>query len=175
MWGLARMPASDAALLLNAEAVFTALIAWFVFRENFDRRIAFGMALIVAGASVLSWPGEARLAWRYLRPRSLGACLAWALDNNLTRKVSLADADWIAMVKGLVAARRTPRLRSRSARRCRRCTVLGAGHHRISRLRGEPRAVRPRAAPARHRAHRRLFLDCAVFGAVLAMRSSESR
>jgi drug/metabolite transporter (DMT)-like permease len=59
MWGLSGMPASGAALLLNAEAVFTALLAWFVFRENFDRRIALGMALIVAGAAVLSWPGEA--------------------------------------------------------------------------------------------------------------------
>jgi drug/metabolite transporter (DMT)-like permease len=103
MWGLARMPASDAALLLNAEAVFTALTAWFVFRENFDCRIAFGMALIVAGASVLSWPGEARLGAALPAAAVLGACLAWALDNNLTRKVSLADADYIAMVKGLVA------------------------------------------------------------------------
>jgi len=103
MWGLARMPASAAALLLNAEAVFTALIAWFVFRENFDRRIAFGMALIVAGASVLSWPGDAHLGAALPAAAVLGACLAWALDNNLTRRVSLADADYIAMVKGLVA------------------------------------------------------------------------
>ena len=103
MWGLARMPASGAALLLNAEAVFTALIAWFVFRENFDRRIALGMALIVAGASVLSWPGEPRLGAALPAAAVLGACLAWAVDNNLTRKVSLADADYIAMVKGLVA------------------------------------------------------------------------
>ena len=54
MWGLANMPASGASLLLNAEGVFTALLAWFVFRENFDRRIALGMGLIVAGAIVLS-------------------------------------------------------------------------------------------------------------------------
>jgi len=103
MWGLARLPASDAALLLNAEAVFTALTAWFVFRENFDHRIAFGMVLIVAGASVLSWPGDARLAAALPAAAVLGACLTWAIDNNLTRKVSLADADYIAMVKGLVA------------------------------------------------------------------------
>lgn len=31
------------------------------------------------------------------------ACLFWALDNNFTRKVSLADASWIACVKGLAA------------------------------------------------------------------------
>jgi len=33
----------------------------------------------------------------------VGACLAWALDNNLTRKVSLSDPVQIAMIKGLVA------------------------------------------------------------------------
>ena len=32
-----------------------------------------------------------------------GACLAWAIDNNLTRKVSLHDAMFIACAKGLVA------------------------------------------------------------------------
>jgi drug/metabolite transporter (DMT)-like permease len=103
MWGLSAMPASAAALLLNAEAVFTALLAWFVFRENFDRRIAFGMTLIVAGAAVLSWPDDARLGAIAPALAVLGACLAWALDNNLTRKVSLADATYVAMVKGVVA------------------------------------------------------------------------
>ena len=101
MWALARMPASAAALLLNAEAVFTALVAWFVFRENFDRRIALGMVLIVAGAVVLS--GSSHVGSFLPALAVLGACLAWALDNNLTRKVSLADARVVAMTKGLVA------------------------------------------------------------------------
>ncbi|MBI3530228.1 MAG: EamA family transporter [Betaproteobacteria bacterium] len=103
MWGLANMSASGASLLLNAEGVFTALLAWFVFRENFDRRIALGMALIVAGAVVLSWPGEAGFGVALPGLAVLGACLAWAIDNNLTRKVSLADATFVAMVKGLTA------------------------------------------------------------------------
>ena len=103
MWGLSRMAASSAALLLNAEAVFTALIAWFVFKENFDRRVALGMALIVAGALILSSPAEASLAGLAPTLAVLGACLAWAIDNNLTRKVSLADPTVIAMVKGLAA------------------------------------------------------------------------
>lgn len=107
MTGLTAMPASGAALLLNAEGVFTALLAWFVFKENFDRRIALGMIAIVAGAVVLSWPaeGEGRVEFASLWPALavLGACLAWAIDNNLTRKVALSDASWIAMVKGLAA------------------------------------------------------------------------
>jgi drug/metabolite transporter (DMT)-like permease len=103
MWGLSKMPASGVSLLLNAEGAFTALLAWFVFRENFDRRIALGMALIVAGAAVLSWPGQGRLGDVLPALAVLGACLAWAVDNNFTRKVSLGDALYIAMVKGLAA------------------------------------------------------------------------
>jgi drug/metabolite transporter (DMT)-like permease len=54
MFGLTHADASSAALLLNLEGVFTALLAWFVFHENFDRRIAIGMTAIVLGALVLS-------------------------------------------------------------------------------------------------------------------------
>lgn len=103
MLGLTGMPASGASLLLNAEGVFTALLAWFVFKENFDRRIAAGMVLIVAGATVLSWPGEARFAGVWPASAVLGACLSWGIDNNLTRKISLTDATWLASVKGLAA------------------------------------------------------------------------
>jgi drug/metabolite transporter (DMT)-like permease len=103
MTALARMPGSSASLLLNAEGALTAVLAWVVFRENVDRRVALGMLAIVAGAAVLSWPGrlEAQPAGPALLV--LAACLAWAIDNNLTRKVAAADASFIAMVKGLVA------------------------------------------------------------------------
>jgi len=103
MIGLVGMPASGASLLLNAEGVFTALLAWFAFKENVDRRIALGMAVIVLGAAILSWPGEARFAGLWPTLAVLGACLAWGIDNNLTRKISLNDASWIASVKGLVS------------------------------------------------------------------------
>jgi len=103
MFGLTGMPAASTSLLLNAEGVFTALLAWFAFRENFDRRIALGMAAIVAGALVLSWPQEARLGSIWPALAVLGACFAWGIDNNLTRKVALADATWIAAIKGVAA------------------------------------------------------------------------
>lgn len=103
MTGLTSMPASGASLLLNAEGVFTALLAWFVFKENVDRRIALGMLAIVAGAIVLSWSGTAEFSSAWPSLAILGACLAWGIDNNLTRKVSLNDAAWVASVKGLVA------------------------------------------------------------------------
>jgi drug/metabolite transporter (DMT)-like permease len=103
MLGLVRMAASGASLLLNLEGVFTALLAWFVFRENFDRRIALGMAAIVSGGAVLSWQGQ--LAWGGTTgPLAVvGACLAWGLDNNLTQKISASDPVQIAAIKGCAA------------------------------------------------------------------------
>jgi len=100
---LQRIDGAVASLLLTFEAVATALIAWFVFRENVDRRIAFGMALIVAGVATLAWPDELTFAGVAGPLCVLGACLAWGIDNNLTRRVSLADPVEVAMIKGLVA------------------------------------------------------------------------
>jgi drug/metabolite transporter (DMT)-like permease len=103
MVGLRITDSASATLILNLEGVLTALLAWFVFKENFDRRIALGMALIVAGGAVLSL-GPTLRAGGLLGPLAIaGACLAWAVDNNLTRKVSLHDAMLIACTKGLAA------------------------------------------------------------------------
>ena len=103
MYGLKRTAGSSASLLLNLEGVFSVLIAWFVFHENFDRRIALGVLAITAGALLLSVNGG--LMWsNAMGPAAIAcACLAWALDNNFTRKVALNDVTQIAMLKGLVA------------------------------------------------------------------------
>jgi drug/metabolite transporter (DMT)-like permease len=103
MFGLSRTEASTASLLLTLEGVATALLAWFVFHENFDRRIAAGMACLVAGAVVLSWTGHPTLSGLLGPLAIVGACVAWGIDNNLTRKVSLADPLQIVELKGLIA------------------------------------------------------------------------
>jgi len=103
MFGLSASPASGASLVLNAEGVFTALLAWFVFKENVDPRVALGMLAIAAGAAVLSWQGRAEFGAVWPVFALLGACLAWGVDNNLTRKIALTDTAWLASVKGLVA------------------------------------------------------------------------
>ncbi|MBA3345610.1 MAG: EamA family transporter [Gemmatimonadales bacterium] len=101
--GLAATPASTASLLLNLEGVFTALIAWIVFRENVDRRIFLGMGAIVAGGVLLSWAGGVTLGGIQGPLLVVAACLGWALDNNLTQKVSASDPVEIAGLKGLAA------------------------------------------------------------------------
>ena len=103
MVGLSHTTAATASLFLNLESVLTAVLAWLVFREATDRRIVAGMVLIVAGGAVLAWSDQTVSA-SGIGPLALaGACLAWAMDNNLTRKVSASDALFIAGSKGLVA------------------------------------------------------------------------
>jgi drug/metabolite transporter (DMT)-like permease len=103
MAGLARTDAATASLLLTLEGAATALMAWFIFHESFDRRIAAGMLCLVAGAAVLSWSGTPTLQGVVGPFAIIGACIAWGLDNNLTRKVSLADPLQIVQLKGLIA------------------------------------------------------------------------
>lgn len=103
MQGLARTDASAASLLLNLEAVLTAAIAWTIFRENVDRRVFAGMAAIVAGGLLLSADAEPRTGGLAGALLIAAACLAWAIDNNLTRRVSGGDAATLACLKGLVA------------------------------------------------------------------------
>jgi drug/metabolite transporter (DMT)-like permease len=78
VWGLSGLAASSASLLLAAEAV------------------------LGAGA-LLAWAPQLALAFSPHALAVFGACLLWALDNNLTRRISLADPYAIAMWKGLVA------------------------------------------------------------------------
>jgi drug/metabolite transporter (DMT)-like permease len=102
MIGLTSSAASSAALLLNLEGLATMAIAWLVFREHTDRRLVFGALIILAGAVLISWRGGPMI----FGPGALAiaaACLAWGVDNNLTRKLSRADPVQITLIKGLVA------------------------------------------------------------------------
>ncbi len=103
MFGLASGPVAQSALLLNLEGVFTTLVAWLVFREHVAPQIAVGMAVITVGAMALSWQPSSRVPLDSSAMLVAGACLAWAIDNNLTRKISGGDPVQIAALKGVAA------------------------------------------------------------------------
>ncbi len=103
MFGLAHTEAATASLLLTLEGAATALLAWFAFGEHVNARVAAGMACLVGGALVLSWTGQPTLSGLIGPLAIIGACIAWGLDNNFTRKVSLADPLQIVELKGLIA------------------------------------------------------------------------
>ena len=161
MIGLVHTPASTGSLLLNLEGLATMAIAWLVFRENVDRRLLLGAFAILSGAVLLSWPGEGSgfgVGWGALA--IAGACLAWGIDNNLTRKLSAADPVQITLIKGLVAGTVNltsrwckgsvlPQVSDRSRRR----------HRRSRRLRFQSGFVCAGFAPSRHGAHRSVFFN----------------
>lgn len=101
MFGLTTTAGSAASLLLTVEGLATMAIAWLAFREPVGPRILVGAALIVVGAALVAWSGPAGFsAGAFL---IVAACLAWAIDNNLTRRISAADPVQIAAIKGLAA------------------------------------------------------------------------
>jgi drug/metabolite transporter (DMT)-like permease len=103
LWGLSGSGAADTSLLLNFESVITTLIAAMLFREAVGTRVWIAAFIMLCGGMVLSYDSHKLSVFS---PHSLaiaGACIAWAIDNNLTRKVSGADPLVTAMLKGLGA------------------------------------------------------------------------
>ena len=103
MWGLTQTTGSAASLLLTLEGVFTALIAWIVFREPFNLRIGLGMSAILAGAVLLALRAPSGQTGSLGALAVAGACLSWAIDNNCTSKIADVDALTLASIKGIFA------------------------------------------------------------------------
>lgn len=98
-WGLQQVPAVDAALLLNAEALFTLALAAIVWREYIGWRVALAGAVMCGGGALSVLDAASAGAGGMLGALAvIAAVLAWALDNVLTRP--LADLDPAAVVRG---------------------------------------------------------------------------
>lgn len=121
MLGLVRTSGASASLLLNLEAVLTALIAWVVFRENADRRIVLGMALIVAGGVALAWPTDAYGAHDAIGAALVAAaCLCWAITTISRARCRPGTRRSSQAPRGSSRARSTLQSDLRSAAICRR-------------------------------------------------------
>ena len=103
MIGLSQTTAASSSLLLNLEGVLTTLLAWFVFKENFDRRIALGTFCILLGGIILSWGGSPTILSLRGPLFVSAACLCWALDNNFTKKISGHHPVQLVTIKSIVA------------------------------------------------------------------------
>ncbi len=101
--GLHTTLAATASLLLNLEVVLTALVAWVFFHEGFNRRVGIGLSAILGGGIIASWQSRGGLSFSTGALAIAGACGCWAIDNNLTQRVSSADPRQIATLKGLIA------------------------------------------------------------------------
>jgi drug/metabolite transporter (DMT)-like permease len=99
LWGLSTASASSVALLLNFEAVFTAILAWTVFRERWQWPVFLGIIPITLGGILLSQSSGAGVGWSWGSLAILGTCLAWAVDSNITFRISHRDPFQIALIK----------------------------------------------------------------------------
>lgn len=103
LWGLQRVTGVLGSLLLNLEAPFTIVLALLLFREHLGRVEGVGAVLIIIAAALLQYrSGDLRPdVWGFFA--IAGACLSWALDNNLSQRLSLRDPIVVTRIKTLSA------------------------------------------------------------------------
>lgn len=110
-WGLQRTSATSASLMLTLEAVFTALLAWRMYRETMDRRVWTAMLLLVVGGALLIFNqgrDSGTGAWGLLAV--LLATAAWGLDNTLSRGLAERDPGQVVLAKAVLGAAATSTL-----------------------------------------------------------------
>jgi len=103
LWGLARISGVLASLLLNLEAPFTVLLGVLFFGDYLGRSAGVASLLVFSGVALLSgFPSEGSADVLGVVAIA-GACVSWALDNNLTQRLSLRDPVAVARAKALAA------------------------------------------------------------------------
>lgn len=107
-WGLQHTSGTGASLMLTLEALFTALLAWGLYGETMDRRIATAVALLLAGGMALvldlGQRGNSQF-WGLLAV--MGATAAWGLDNTLSRALAERDPGQVVLAKSVLGAATT--------------------------------------------------------------------
>ena len=110
-WGLQRTSGTSASLMLTLEAVFTALLAWRMYGETMDRRVAAALLLLVAGGGTLVFDQSLADGNQLLGLLAvLGATAAWGLDNSLSRGVAERDPGQVVLYKSALGATAAPLL-----------------------------------------------------------------
>jgi drug/metabolite transporter (DMT)-like permease len=107
-WGLQNTSGTSASLMLTLEALFTAVLAWRLYRETMDGRVWAAMALLLAGGMVLVLDqGRAGGAQLWGLMAVLLATAAWGVDNTLSRALAERDPGQVVMAKALLGATAT--------------------------------------------------------------------
>lgn len=104
-WGLQRSSGTGASLMLTLEALFTALLAWRLYGETLDRRVALAMLALLLGGILLvldqGFSGSSQW-WGLLAV--LGATAAWGLDNSLSRALAERDPGQVVLAKAALGS-----------------------------------------------------------------------
>ncbi len=104
-WGLQRTGPVTGGILLNLEAVWTAVLARLVFGEFLGRRVLLAVALMVVGGAVLVVHDTGPVGLNALGAVAVaGAALAWAIDNTASRRLAELRPSSVVAVKGALGA-----------------------------------------------------------------------
>ncbi|MEO7243565.1 MAG: DMT family transporter, partial [Rubrivivax sp.] len=104
-WGLQHTSGTSASLMLTLEALFTAVLAWRLYREAMDGRVWTAMLLLLAGGMQLvldQGRGGGAQLWGLLAV--LVATAAWGVDNTLSRALAERDPGQVVMLKATLGA-----------------------------------------------------------------------
>jgi drug/metabolite transporter (DMT)-like permease len=104
-WGLQRTSGTSASLMLTLEALFTVVLAWRLYGESMDKRVASAMLLLLAGGiALVAEQGLAGNTQLLGLLAVLVATAAWGLDNTLSRGVAERDPAQVVIVKSALGA-----------------------------------------------------------------------
>ena len=104
-WGLQRTSGTSASLMLTLESLFTALLAWRLYRESMDGRVWTAMLLLLAGGMVLvAGQGLGSTTQLLGLLAVLVATAAWGVDNTLSRGLADRDPGQVVLAKAALGA-----------------------------------------------------------------------
>ena len=104
-WGLQHTSGTGASLMLTMEALFTALLARWLYQETMDRRVAAAMGLLLAGGALLVLDQGRGGAGGWLGLLAvLLATAAWGMDNTLSRALAERDPGQVVLAKATLGA-----------------------------------------------------------------------
>jgi drug/metabolite transporter (DMT)-like permease len=110
-WGLQRTSGTSASLMLTLEALFTAALAWCLYRETMGRRVWSAMALLLAGGVLLVVEQGLATGFGMVQLAGLLAVMlataAWGVDNTLSRALAERDPGQVVLGKAALGAAAT--------------------------------------------------------------------
>ena len=108
-YGLERIDASEAVILTNAQIIFTVLLSSLFFGEKPNGIIGYsGIIIVFVGLFVATTELDTSGSLFKYEPGKImivGAMLVWAIDNNISRRLTKRSTIWpakIAMLKFLI-------------------------------------------------------------------------
>ena len=115
-WGLQHTSGTSASLMLTLEALFTAMLAWWLYGETMDRRVWAAMLMLLTGGMALVLDQRLQGGVQLLGLLAvLLATVAWGVDNTLSRGLAERDPGQVVMCKATAGAVATAALAALNA------------------------------------------------------------